>query len=422
MRNVALQNTNSEFRLLSWKLPRGIIPFFLFFTSYLLLLTSSASAIPRFSLLTGTRCSVCHFDPQGSGLRTEIGWEMMNYTGMEQWGRPDTSGIPVSNSLYNGMVYPGGDARFQLVHYSKTNQELFIPMQLTTSLGFVPNHEVAVFTNVNLASLYVRSVTSPTDLFGTSSGLYPGETDYDLTLQYQPGITLPSIRVGMIEPSISIRQDDHTLFAHQEAALQGIALIPPYYNEIGGELTYEGIRWLTVNAGVFNAKNLAQIDPTIGTITSNFDFQHPTVSGRVVLWPQLLDQGLNGELGGSVLVNGSFEMLNGFAGIGMADKATIYVEGLYSKNAADRIVRNFSAIGSLELTAWLTAEWRYDWGMTEVYPGVSLNYASAFLAGLEFFPFPYIEIRPEYRVSDLTPFYGTGTHTGQWTAQLHVFY
>src|SRR6202030_1248331 len=125
-------------------------------------------------------------------------------------------------------------------------------------------------TDINLASVYVRAVSkNPTDLFGTTSGLYPGETDYDATLQYQPDVTLPSIRVGMIEPSISIRQDDHTLFTHQVAidpqssTFQSIALIPPYYNEVGAELTYEGIRWLTVNAGIFNARNLSQVDQTI---------------------------------------------------------------------------------------------------------------------------------------------------------------
>ena len=377
---------------------------------------AKCEAIPRFSLLTGTRCSACHFDPQGSGLRTELGWEMMNQTGLFQWGGPDTSAISPTNMLFNGMVVPGGDARFQLVRLSTTGQELLIPMQLTTSLGFIPTPTVTMFTNINWASVYVRS--QPT----FSSSLYPGETDYDATLMYQPGVTLPSIRVGMIEPSISIRQDDHTLFAHQEAAIQGIALIPPYYNEVGAELTYEGMKWLTVNAGIFNAKNLAQIDPSVGTITSSLDFSHPTLSARVVLWPQLLDQGLNGELGGSILVNGSFRMLNGFAGIGLADKASLFFEGLYNKDAADRIVRNWSVIGSLELTSWLAAEWRYDWGMTEVYPGQALGYASAFLAGLEFFPFPYIEIRPEYRVFDKNPFYGTGTHTGQWTGQIHVFY
>jgi hypothetical protein len=384
-----------------------------------LLLAEPCQAIPVFSLLTGTRCSVCHFDPHGGGLRTELGWEMMNYTGLMQWGGQDS--IAVSNALFNNMVYPGGDARLQLVRVTQTNQELLIPMQLTTSLGFVPNHQVSIYTDVNLASLYVRSVTSPTDLFGTASGLYPGETDYDLTLQYQPDITLPSIRVGMIEPSISILQDDHTGFTSMDA-YNGITLIPPYYNEVGGELTYEGIKWLTVNAGVFNDKNLAQIDQTVTAPTSSFDFSHPTVSGRIVLWPQLLEDGINGEFGGSALVNGDFKMLNGFGGFGLADKATFFLEGLYAKDAADKIIRNFSILGTLKLADWLIWEWRYDWGMTEVYPSVSLGYATGFLAGFEFFPLPYIEIRPEYRVTDLTPFYSTGTHTGQWTAQVHFFY
>lgn len=375
---------------------------------------TSAFAIPRFSLLTGTRCSVCHLNPQGSGLRTELGWEMMNQTGLFQWHGADTSGIPATNTLFNGRVIPGGDARFQLVRESHNGQEILIPMQLSASLGFVPNHQVAVYGNFNIASAYERTVAAPL--------LYPGETDYDAAIQYQPDISLPSIRVGMIQPSIGIRQDDHTEFVRQEAALQGIALIPPYYNEIGAELTYEGTRWLTVNAGIFNARNLALIDPSIGSINSSFDFSHPSVSARVVLWPQLLDQGLNGEAGASILANGAFKMFNAFAGIGLADKATFYLEGLYAKNANDRIIRNFSIIGSLELMSWLALEWRYDWGQTEDYPGIALGYAHGFLAGFEFFPWPYIEIRPEYRVLEKTPFSGTGTYTGQWTGQIHVFY
>ncbi|HEX5316928.1 MAG TPA: hypothetical protein VFX22_09795, partial [Candidatus Kapabacteria bacterium] len=93
-----------------------------------LFLTTQCKAIPRFSLLTGTRCSACHFDPQGSGIRTELGWEMMSQTGMLLWGGMDTSGIPATNMLYHGTVVPGGDARFQLVRLSTTGQELLIPM------------------------------------------------------------------------------------------------------------------------------------------------------------------------------------------------------------------------------------------------------------------------------------------------------
>src|SRR5438552_16533690 len=96
-------------------------------------IASESKAIPRFSLLSGTRCSVCHFDPQGSGLRTQLGWEMMNETGLVKWHGPDTSAESPTNSWYGGRVVPGGDARFQLVRVSTTNQELFIPMQLSAS-------------------------------------------------------------------------------------------------------------------------------------------------------------------------------------------------------------------------------------------------------------------------------------------------
>ncbi|MDP4288677.1 MAG: hypothetical protein Q8922_12160 [Bacteroidota bacterium] len=388
----------------------------------LVLVPCSSEAIPRFSLLTGTRCSVCHFNPQGSGLRTQLGWEMMNETGLVKWHGPDTSGIPATNTIFGGKFIPGADMRFQLVRESKTHQELLIPMQLTGSLGYIATPELSAYTNINFASLYVRSLTSTKGVFGTSAGLYPGETDYDAAIQYQPSISLPSIRVGMIEPSISIRQDDHTEFVHEEAAIQGTVLIPPYYNEMGAELTYEGIRWLTVNAGIFNSYNLAQVDPTIGVVKSNFDFSRPSISGRVMLWPQLLDQGLNGEVGASILANGSFKMYNVFTGVGLADKATIYVEGMYSKNADERITRNFSVLGNLELMSWLDIEWRYDYGQTEHYPGVDLGFSQAFLFGFEFFPAPYIELRPEYRVTQKNPLTGTGTFTGQWTGQIHLFY
>jgi hypothetical protein len=139
-------------------------------------------------------------------------------------------------------------------------------------------------------------------------------------------------------------------------------------------------------------------------------------------WPQSLDLGLNGEVGGSVLVNGAYHMYNGFVGIGLADKSTIYLEAMYAKNADERIVRNFSVLGSLEIVPWLAAEWRYGYGQTELYAGRDLWFAHEFVFGLEYFPLPYIELRPEYRILDRYPLSGTSTFTGQWTGQIHIFY
>lgn len=379
----------------------------------LCLLSEASSATPRFSLMTGTRCSACHFNPQGSGLRTELGWSAMNETGLFKWRNSANDTLAPTNGLFNGIFVPGLDARLQLVRVSKTGQRLLIPMQLSTSLAFVPSKQFVAYTNINLASIEERI---------RGGSLYPGEADFDAQIQYQPDISLPSIRLGMIEPSIGIRQDDHTVFVRREAALKDVYLFPAYYNDLGAEITYEGLKYLTINAGIFNAHNLSLVDPTIGTITSNFDFKKPTVSGRVMLWPQLLEQQINGEAGASIMVNGAFQMINIFFGFGLSDKATIAVEALHATNAADRIVRNFTVMGSLRLADWLAADWRYDWGQTEMFPGKALGYATAFTFGFEFFLLPYIELRPEYRLMQTNPFYGQTVSSGQYTGQIHVFY
>jgi hypothetical protein len=363
---------------------------------------------------------------------------MMNQTGLWQWSRPtapaqDSSaieGLPDepsatagtstaigTNTWFNGKVVPGFDARGQIARSSVTGKRIFIPMQLSTSIAYQPMPELAVYTNINLASIEERL---------RGGNLFPGQTDFDGAIQYAPSAELPSIRVGMIQPSFGIRQDDHTAYVRREAALNGSYLMPSYYNDVGAEITYEGVHWLTLNAGIFNSKNFSQVDPTIlgddAAIPSHFSLKHPTLSGRVVLWPQSLEYGINTEVGGSYLQNGDFRMVSGFVGFGLADKATLFAEGMYSNNSAERRIRNWSVIGTYKLADWLSAHWRYDWGQTEYYPGVDLGYAQAFLFGFEFFPLPYIELRPEFRSAQKNPFNGNGVYTGQYTIQLHLFY
>lgn len=400
-----------------------------FFISLVLFLGASttASALPRFALLSGTRCSACHVNPQGSGLRTELGWQMMNETGMLQWSpKPEVAEgdefsdleameeAPATNSFFNGLASVGADMRFQWVR-SASGERRIIPMQISTHLGVMPAHEVTVYGTINIASIMYRA---------RNEGLppIPGMSDFDAAIQIAPSYTLPSIRVGMIQPSIGIRHDDHTLFVRRETGLYGTNLLPPDYNDLGAEITYEGQKWLTLNAGIFNSYNLSQAQRTIAATDSRFSFRSPTVSARVMLWPQLLDENINGELGASILQNGQFRMYNVFGGFGIGNKATLMVEGLYSKDSAHRIIRNFSVMGSYNLVSWLSAHWRYEWGQTEFYPGVALGHSQAFVVGTEFFPLPYIELRPELRVFERVPFAQAASREAQYTIQAHLFY
>ncbi len=377
----------------------------------LLLLMAAAgsarlSALPRFSLLTGTRCSACHFNPQGSGLRNELGWSTMNQVGAIS---PSSLGLDSlyaseTNSFLDGLFTLGLDARLQWVKTGRppVTERRTIPMQLSPYLAFSPSEQLHVFGTYNAGPIR-----------------YPGQTSFDAQVLYQPDITLPAIRAGFIQPSISIRGDDHTMFTRRDAASPSpVYLLAPNYNELGGELVYEGQHWLTLNVGVFSAHNLHKAIAAV-------DSTKPSFSARAVFWPQLLDQGINMELGASILTNGPFKMINAFGGFGLADKATIYVEGMFAQNPEEidptssrtREIRNMMVQGSYQLWQWLALEWRYEWGQTE-YPTEGPSYrAQSFIVGAQFFPIPYLEIRPEYRY-----FQNADYLMGQYTVQVHAFY
>lgn len=356
-----------------------------------------AGALPRFSLLTGTRCSACHFNPQGSGIRNELGWSTMNQVGALQ---PADIGLEAlyeaeTNTLWDGLVTVGLDARLQMAKLGRTSDapRKIIPMQLAPSVAITPFEELAIYGTYN---------AGPTR--------YVAQTNYEFAVQYQPEVTLPSIRAGYIQPSFGVRHDDHTMFMRRDAADLGVPVIPPNYNDWGAEINYEGQRWLTVNVGAFSARSLSK------KVELAIDSTQPLYLARVMLWPQLLDEGLNGMVGGSFFGNQEFSMMNAFVGIGIADKATIYGEGMYTRTSENRIIRNLMVQGSYQLAQWLALEWRYEWGLTE-HVSTGPFYANSFVIGTQFFPLPYLEIRPEYRYFEDDE-YGMG----QYTLQFHAFY
>lgn len=444
-------------------------------TLVLFIVIDTASALPRLSLISGTRCSACHFTPHGGGIRTELGWDALNQGAWRYpWQEPepgeagesdedlfnssgetvpggesfetqeplpahdptevddvpadeapaDESGassaddMPVeypTNSFFDGLITPGVDVRLQLAKIGRppTDRRMLLPMQTQVNLAITPVDWLAVYGGVNASTVKYS---------------FAGQSSWEATAQIHPGVTLPILRIGYMQPSIGIRHDDHTMFTRRQVAGQiAKPLIPPGYAELGAEVTYEGTSWLSVNAGVFSSRNLSVIEPSLGEMTSIADFSKPSVLGRVMLWPQLLDLGYNGEIGASVFANGDFRMINAFAGFGIADRGSILVEGLLADFPDEHTVRNVSIIGTYQLAEWLSLDWRYEWGQTELIgeegETTGLSHAHQAVFGLEFFPLPYVEVRPEYRLFQNEPFGGTGGYVqGQYTLQLHLFY
>ena len=65
--------------------------------------------------------------------------------------------------------------------------------------------------------------------------------------------------------------------------------------------------------------------------------------------------------------------------------------------------------------SWVSASLRAERAQTQTATDESITWQ--YVAGLEFFPVPYIEVRPEYRLVETDDY-----RFGQATLQVHLFY
>ena len=82
---------------------------------------------------------------------------------------------------------------------------------------------------------------------------------------------------------------------------------------------------------------------------------------------------------------------------------------------ADHKTFNMMAAVNYQFKEWIVAEARVERATTSK-QGEDFQ-KDAVVAGLQFFPVPYLELRPEYRAV-----WGDGYKMGQYTLQVHMFY
>jgi hypothetical protein len=252
---------------------------------------------------------------------------------------------------------------------------------------------------------------------------YDGQQRWTGSLLIQPSFDYPQLRLGYFQPSIGIRYDDHTMLVRQAADVIGASpLIAPNYAELGAELHYYRPRWLDLTAGVHNARSLAEntvADSTGQLIPLIDDRDRPSLLGRAVFWPRLLERRLNLYAGGSYLVNGDFSLVNLFGGAGVRDRLSVMVAYALSDKEDLRETRNLSidlayhGLKSVMLTA------RGENGVTTLPRGggdVEMRTRQA-VFGAQISLSPQVILRPEYRLMDTETF-----RSGRYAAQLHLFY
>lgn len=383
-----------------------------------------AYALPRMSLTAGTPCSACHVNLQGGGMRTEIGWGSMAWVGAATYDKLglDSLNNAESNAFFDGKVALGIDTRIQVAKLgipvlnvkddgtveTIEPQRRVIPMQIQPYLS--------VYATDSL-KLYGSYAVDPNTFDGEfCDPVYSGQACFELEAIYQPTPLSPALRIGQIQPSIGIRHDDHTILIRGDASAPRNPLIAPNYAELGAEVHYHPIYWLQTEFGAFLPRNLAEAIPDTRTLKTS------DVAGlaRVTLMPRydFEDGGaLLGWLGASLYAAGLFHLENYFLGVGLLDKASLQLEVSRSDRGPleDHKTLNMMSMLSVPLKNWLVLEGRLERATTNRQGDKSTTHAA--VATVQFFPIPYLELRPEYRYTRTDDY-----AIGQYTLQVHLFY
>ncbi len=365
---------------------------------FLIFFVTDSFSLPRYALRMGGTCSDCHVNPTGGLMRNSGGFAFgKNVLPME---RPSKE-FPMSQNIGENIQY-GLDFR--------GNSFLYIT-DSTKRIDF-QGMSGSVYTNVD--------ISDKINVFAR----------YDFIWQiweaYGVAHILPNegyIKAGTFSPNYGIRLDDHTAYTRggdlglitPGASKRGL-IYDPRYVESGVEVGQyiSDFAFITASVGNSHSPNIFVTDPTY---TANLEL-YPTISdvaalmigGSVAIFKQQVFQQTK-------YVYPQVQMYGGYAGIGVGDFTLM---GEY--DIANNYVKQDSASNALMIEAsyrllkGLEAVVRYD----RFDPLTSRNKddISRLIVGFEFYPYSFIEIRPQFRFQMEHPSITNDT----FLIQFHLWY
>ncbi len=376
------------------------------------LLGSVLYAKPEYTLLSGNRCINCHYDSNGGGIRNDLGWYSTKDNALikpEDIGLKELTEYVGSNNIIEDKLSVGFDARIQ-----------------SAKLGGPRGSERDIF--LMQASPYVKvKPLSWLEFYGKynfSDRTYTGQSNYGFDIKIQPGWQYPYIRVGFIQPLIGNRYDDHTMMLKNSTGVfWSSPMAPPDYHEYGAEIGYESVKWLGLYAGVYQTAQLSEIQ-FLGNTGQPFllsEDDNLSSAVKIKLNKNFFRNTFITELGSSYFFNESFDMFNIYFNLGWTDKISFLSELALSTRTDFQKVNNYMAQVSYQLISPVILYARYENATTDIIDGNIDNTYSAeqIVLGSSLKVFPFIELRPEYRIFDRANY---ESYAAQYTVQLHLYY
>lgn len=373
--------------------------FYVLFYCFLIFLSlSEVYALPRFALRQGGTCGDCHVNPTGGLLRNSGGFAFgKNVLPMERVSKDFPTTQNIGDNIQYGLDFRG-------------NSYLFLG-ENTKRIDF-QSMSGSIYTNVDLSdkiSIFAR---------------------YDFIWQiweaYGIAHILPNegyVKGGTFTPNYGIRLDDHTAYTRggdlglitPGGTKRGL-IFDPRYIESGVEVGQYISNFVFITASVGNPRTPA-VFVTDPSYTANLLF-YPVISNTAALM-----------FGGSVhifkqqqfVVNKyiypQVQLYGGYAGFCIGDFTLM---GEY--DIANNYIKQDSASSAVMIEAayklfkGAEAVVRYD--RFDPLTKVNDDDISRVIVGFEFFPYSFIEVRPEYRHQMEHPDITDDT----FLVQLHLWY
>ena len=366
---------------------------------------------PEFALWTGNKCTTCHLNQQGGGMRNEFGWSFPKDASLFS---TEDEPLKAFYNLFDKQSYGyldkriafGTDFRMQTIRSHKTPDAVrrYIPMQMSVYGMINPIDGITFEGQYNFGRI-----------------MFPGQTEYSASVLIQPSDDLPILRIGHFQPSFGLRECDMTMLDRRIAAIDATeSLIAPDYAEWGAEIIYDAPYWLTTSFGVFDAQNLAK-NTLYGNQISLIPLEHnPTFNYKLTIYPnQIFDFLPDGFLGGSYTINGLFWYATAFLGTSITDELQIIGKFAGSNMPHTRTTENYTISANYLLQKGVFLGARAEFGNTtliygdEKFPIINKQY----VLYSRIFLMPYLELIPEYRILETEEY-----RSSRWAVQLHIYY
>ncbi|MEJ5285794.1 MAG: hypothetical protein WHV60_01090 [Bacteroidota bacterium] len=376
---------------------------------------------PELSIWTGNKCSKCHINPQGGGIRTEFGWKFLRDASHLPIGKEEIqkiyelfdksqywSNLSLGDSSENYVSWKfafGLDFRFQSIRSHKTElaRRRYFPMESGLYFLIQPSE------NFNFNAQY-----------NIGPKVFQGQDNWMASFNIKIIDFLPEIQFGKFQPSFGLRDCDMTRFDRRIASVDYTAsLFPPDYSEFGLELSFRNFEWFDIYAGVFDSRFLSYV--TIFGDKPIVLKHNPTFTSKIVIYPLIIEDFLfYSFLGSSVLINGNFLYSSSFVGLNLFEKFGLFGELALSDLKDMRKTQNYTIKLMYYLTRGVIPFITLENGKTKINiteKNVWELRNQSGIIGVKYFPVPYVEMVAEYRY-----FKSMENKSTRWAFQLHLYY